>query len=81
MQEQLVDPDLGMGLDSDQHVSEVLLGTDAVDDADAHEGLVDREALTGVIIADEEEVLAIERDSAGYNGRDKDNVINRPGST
>jgi hypothetical protein len=57
-------PALRMGLDPYQHVGEVLLGVDAVEDATAHEGLIDREALTGLVVSDEEEVLAAEGDEA-----------------
>ena len=58
MREQIVDPILGMGLDPDQHVGEVLLGVNAVECAAAHERLVDGEALPGIVVSDEEEVLA-----------------------
>jgi hypothetical protein len=61
---QLVDPTLGVGLDPDQHIREVLLGVDAVEVAAAHERLVDREALAGLVVSDEEEVLAAEGDES-----------------
>ena len=50
-----------MSLHPHEDVTEVLVGVDAVQLAGGYDGLKDREVLTGLVVPNEEKVLATKR--------------------